>query len=117
MRLVSASNSDYPGKLHRGSASPALWAMSVRCAWTSRLERRCISLLAVKGQLDGAADLAICTSGDPLSLASAVRQAVWPVDRDQPVSNTASLNDLLDHEVAGRRVQAALFRRIRGSWP
>jgi putative ABC transport system permease protein len=54
-------------------------------------------------------DLAIRTSGDPRRLASAVRQAVWSVDRDQPVSNTMSLDDLLDHEVAGRRVQAALL--------
>jgi hypothetical protein len=31
--------------------------------------------------------LAIRTSGDPLRLAGAVRQAVWSVDKDQPVSN------------------------------
>ena len=54
-------------------------------------------------------DLAIRTSGDPLSLASAVRQAVWSIDRDQPVSGVMTLDDLLDQEVAQRRVQAALL--------
>jgi putative ABC transport system permease protein len=54
-------------------------------------------------------DLAIHTSGDPLSLVGAVRQAVWSVDKDQPVSNVMTLDELLDQEVAQRRVQAALL--------
>jgi ABC-type antimicrobial peptide transport system permease subunit len=54
-------------------------------------------------------DLAIRTSGDPLSLAGAVRQAVWSIDKDQPVSNVITLDGLLDQEVAQRRVQAALL--------
>jgi len=54
-------------------------------------------------------DLAIRTSGDPLSLAGAVRQAVWSIDKDQPVSNVVTLDTLLDQEVAQRRVQAALL--------
>jgi putative ABC transport system permease protein len=54
-------------------------------------------------------DLAIHTSGDPLSLAGAVRQAVWSVDKDQPVSDVMTLDNLLDHEVAQRRVQTALL--------
>jgi len=54
-------------------------------------------------------DLAVRTSGDPSSLAGAVRQAVWSVDKDQPVSDVRTLDDLLDQEVAQRRVQAALL--------
>ena len=54
-------------------------------------------------------DLVIRTAGDPLSLAVAVRQAVWAIDRDQPVSNMQSLDDLLDQEVAQRRVQTVLL--------
>jgi putative ABC transport system permease protein len=54
-------------------------------------------------------DLAIRTSGDALSLAGAVRQAVWSIDKDQPVSNVMTLDELLDQEVAQRRVQAALL--------
>jgi putative ABC transport system permease protein len=54
-------------------------------------------------------DLAMLTSGDPLSLAGAVRQAVSSIDHDQPVSNVMTLDDLLDREVAHRRVQAILL--------
>jgi putative ABC transport system permease protein len=59
-------------------------------------------------------DLAIRTTADPLSLAGAVRQAVWSIDRDQPVSNMMTLDELLDHEVAERRVQAALLGSLAG---
>ncbi|MBA3652390.1 MAG: FtsX-like permease family protein, partial [Chthoniobacterales bacterium] len=41
--------------------------------------------------------LVVRTSVDPLSLASAVRNAVWAVDKDQPVSNI----DTMEHIVAG----------------
>ena len=54
-------------------------------------------------------DLTIRTSGDPLSLAGSVRQAVWSIDRDQPLSNLMTLEDLLDQEVAERRVQTTLL--------
>jgi putative ABC transport system permease protein len=54
-------------------------------------------------------DLVIRTSGDPLGVAGAVRQAVWLIDRDQPVSDVMTLDGLLDQEVAQRRVQAALL--------
>jgi putative ABC transport system permease protein len=54
-------------------------------------------------------DLVIRTTGDPQSLAGAVRQAVWSIDRDQPVSNVMTLDALLDQEVAQRRVQAMLL--------
>ena len=54
-------------------------------------------------------DMTVRSSADPLSLAAAVRQAVWSIDRDQPVSNIMTLDDLLDQEVAERRVQAALL--------
>jgi putative ABC transport system permease protein len=54
-------------------------------------------------------DLVIRTGGDPLRLAGAVRHAVWSVDRDQPVASVMTLDDLLDQEVAQRRVQAALL--------
>jgi putative ABC transport system permease protein len=54
-------------------------------------------------------DLVIRTAGDPLSLAAAVRQAVWAIDRDQPVSDIQSLDDMLDQEVAQRRVQTVLL--------
>jgi predicted permease len=53
--------------------------------------------------------LVVHTKGDPISIASAVREAVWSVDPDQPVSQVSTMNDVLDREVAQRRVQAILF--------
>jgi putative ABC transport system permease protein len=46
---------------------------------------------------------------DPSLLWSAVRQAVWSVDRDQPLSGMRTLDELLDREVAARRVQTTLL--------
>ena len=59
-------------------------------------------------------DLTIRTSGDPLRLAGAMRQAVWSIDRDQPISYVMTLDDLLDEEVSERRVQAALLGGLAG---
>ncbi len=59
-------------------------------------------------------DLVVRTAGDPLSLAGAVRRAVWSVDRDQPLSDIASLDDILDHEVSRRRIQATLLASLAG---
>src|SRR5258708_25066979 len=49
------------------------------------------------------------TKGDPISVASTGREAVWSVDPDQPVSQIGAMNDVLDREVAQRRVQAILL--------
>ena len=54
-------------------------------------------------------DLVIRTAGDPLSVVSAVRQAIWSIDRNQPISDVMSLDDILDREVMQRRVQALLL--------
>jgi putative ABC transport system permease protein len=59
-------------------------------------------------------DLVIRTKGDPQSLAGAARRAVWSIDRDQPVSNVMTLDDLLDQDVAQRRVQAMLLGALAG---
>jgi putative ABC transport system permease protein len=53
--------------------------------------------------------LVVQTKGDPISIASAVREAVWSVDPEQPVSQISTMNDVLDREVAQRRVQAILL--------
>jgi len=42
----------------------------------------------------------------PMSLAAAARERIWEVDRDQPVSNIATMDDIPDDEVQQRRVQA-----------
>ena len=49
-------------------------------------------------------DLAIRTSGDTTSLVGSVRQAIRQVDPDQPVSNIATMAELLGEEAAQRRM-------------
>jgi putative ABC transport system permease protein len=54
-------------------------------------------------------DLAVRTTGDPLSVAAAVRQAIWSVDRNQPVSNIRTMDEILSEEVAQRRIGMTLL--------
>lgn len=49
-------------------------------------------------------DLAIRTTGDTTNLISSVRQAIREVDPDQPVSNVATMAELLGAEAAERRM-------------
>ncbi|MBV8808974.1 MAG: ABC transporter permease [Acidobacteriaceae bacterium] len=53
--------------------------------------------------------LVVRTTGDPMSLAGAVRNAVWSIDRDQPVDSVMTLEHLLDQEVTDRRLQVLLL--------
>jgi len=49
-------------------------------------------------------DLAIRTTGDTSNLVSGVRQAIREVDPDQPVSNVATMAEVLGEEAAQRRM-------------
>jgi putative ABC transport system permease protein len=53
--------------------------------------------------------LAIRTRVDPLSLVEAVRQEVWKFDKDQPVSDVATLESLVSDFTAGPRFYMALL--------
>jgi putative ABC transport system permease protein len=53
--------------------------------------------------------LVVRTSGEPMRLADAGRNVVWSIDRDQPVDNVMTLDDLLDQEVTNRRLQMLLL--------
>jgi putative ABC transport system permease protein len=53
-------------------------------------------------------NLVVRAVGDPLALAPAIRQAVWDVDPDQPVSNVRAMSEVLDAEVANRNTQLTL---------
>jgi len=44
-----------------------------------------------------------------MSLAEAVRQQVWSVDSEQPVSGAMPLSDMVDDNLASRRMQASLL--------
>ncbi len=53
--------------------------------------------------------LVVRAAGDPLELAAAVRQAVWSVDPDQPVSSIETMASIVDREVHHQRVQMTLL--------
>ncbi len=61
-----------------------------------------------------ASSLAIHTQGEPGSVASAVRQAIWSVNPDQPITDVASMEEILDQEVFQRRVQTTLLTVFAG---
>jgi putative ABC transport system permease protein len=52
--------------------------------------------------------LAVRTTGDPLLLAKQVRDAIWRVDRDQPVWGTRTADQLLDSAVGPSRLIVGL---------
>lgn len=54
-------------------------------------------------------DLVIRTSGDPKSLVAAVRGEIRAVDRDLPVSNIATMSELLGEETAQQRLGMILL--------
>jgi hypothetical protein len=56
-----------------------------------------------------ASGLLIRTVGDPLTIAAAVRREIWAIDRDQPVIDVASMEQVLDREVDQRRLQMLLL--------
>ena len=55
------------------------------------------------------ADFAIRASGDPLLLVNAVRQQVLAIDKDQPVTNVRTMEEIIDASVAQRRFQTFLL--------
>jgi predicted permease len=58
---------------------------------------------------DRAVSLVVRTPGDPASLASAVRNAIWSVDKDQPVVRVATMDDLVARSAAERRFALIVF--------
>ena len=58
--------------------------------------------------------LIVRTTGDPLSMAPAVRRAVETVDPDQPVSNLRSMPQILDAELLSRSTQTTLIILFAG---
>jgi len=58
---------------------------------------------------DNAMSLVVRARGDAAALAPAVRQAVWSVDKDQPILRVATMDDLLAASAAERRFALALF--------
>jgi putative ABC transport system permease protein len=55
------------------------------------------------------ADFAIRSAGDPHALISAITREVWAIDKDQPVTNVRTMDEIVDEAVAQRRFQTLLL--------
>ena len=53
--------------------------------------------------------LVVRTKGDPKAMAEPVRRAIQAFDPEQPVTKVSSMEEILDQEVAQRRVQTTLL--------
>lgn len=58
---------------------------------------------------DQVMSLVVRTRGDAASMAPAIRQAIWSVDKDQPIVRTATMQHLLTESQAERRFALILF--------
>ena len=59
-------------------------------------------------------DLVVKTDVDPASMAATVRKAVWDVDKDQPVSNIRTMDDILADSIARQRFSMLLLGVFAG---
>jgi predicted permease len=59
-------------------------------------------------------DLAIRTTGNPVALASALQEAIWDINPNQPVADIRTLGALVDGQIADRKVQTTLFSTFAG---
>ena len=58
---------------------------------------------------DGALSFVVRTRGEPSAITGAVRQAIWSVDKDQPIVRTATMETLMETTAAQRRFALVLF--------
>jgi predicted permease len=58
--------------------------------------------------------LAVRTATDPLAMASAVRQVIWSIDREQPISRLRTMEDIAGEQVADRRQAMTLLAIFAG---
>jgi len=56
-----------------------------------------------------APDLLVRTAGDPMTMAAAVKQQIWAVDKDAPVTSIATLDEIASAAVSEPRFQAVLL--------
>jgi putative ABC transport system permease protein len=53
--------------------------------------------------------LVVSTAVEPLGMAAVVRKAVWEIDKDQPVSNIKTMEDVLSESIARQRFSMLLL--------
>ena len=64
--------------------------------------------------------LAVRALGEPEALITAVKSQVWSVDKNLPVFEVRTMEQILDEDTSQRRFQAfvmAVFARLRWLWP
>jgi predicted permease len=59
-------------------------------------------------------DLVVKTDVDPASMATTVRKTVWDIDKDQPVSNIRTMEDILAGSIARQRFSMLLLAIFAG---
>jgi putative ABC transport system permease protein len=59
-------------------------------------------------------DIAVRTAGDPRQLVKAIQSEVWAIDKDQPVTNVKTLDEIVAVGVAPRRFQTMLLLLFAG---
>jgi putative ABC transport system permease protein len=59
--------------------------------------------------VDATQSLVVRTHGDPATLAPAIKNAIWSVDKDQPIVRVAAMDSLLTSSEADRRFALTLF--------
>jgi putative ABC transport system permease protein len=57
----------------------------------------------------GSMEVVLRTTGDPLALSRAVREAVWSLDRDLPIPKIQTMEQILSERVAQRRLNMLLL--------
>ncbi len=58
--------------------------------------------------------LAVRTAAEPMSVANAVREQIWAVDKDQPVTSVMPLEQMLSDYLAPRELQSSLLGGLAG---
>jgi len=59
-------------------------------------------------------DLAVRVKGDPKAYTKAIEAAVWSVDRDQPIADVMSMDELIDDKLLSREVAVKLIAAFSG---
>jgi hypothetical protein len=58
--------------------------------------------------------MVVRASGDPLAIASAVRQAIWEVDPEQPIVKLETLNNVIEDSIWQPRFSAWVYSALGG---
>jgi putative ABC transport system permease protein len=58
--------------------------------------------------------IAVRTTGNPMAIANAMREQVWAVDKDQPVTGVMPLETMLEDYLAPRELQSSLLGGFAG---